>query len=1271
MLASSNSSDDNELIVTKVFGGETYFIRVFGTEGSLQQSYSIEVDGPEPELDVLEPNDTFEAQRDLGTVDVDFANLTVHEAGNDDWYKWTALTNGSLTVDVLFAHQFGDLNVEVYNGAQELLGQSVSTTDDEFVDLDVEAGQKYVVRVFGHDDALQQNYRLIINGPEILPDALEANDDFNTASVLGSGDVTVTDLTIHNTSDDDWFVWKPTLGGPTTITLFFQTSLGDLDFEVYDSNRNIIATAASSFRDNEMLDLEVVGGESYTIHVSAFPGSIQPAYDLVIDGPEIQPDEFEPNDARSTATELGAGDQRLDALTVHQGSDEDWFQWSPTTSGSVTIDLIFEQSDGDVDMQLVNGGGTVIASSATSTSNESVTSTVSAGQDYFIRVFPSVDDMQRSYSLHIDGPGPPIDALERNDTFATATELDAGDHVEKGLTIHAPNNDDWFKWTSTSSGIVEFAALFEHARGNLNLQVYDANENLVGESSSSTNDESLQVTVTDGDDYFVRVFGVSGETQRRYDLVINRLGLAPDSYEPNQSFVTAADLGTGNQTVNGLNLHVAGDEDWYRWRAPQNGFLVVDALFQQNDGDLTLELYDSGNQLIRQAATSTDNERITTTVSVGQDYFVRVLGASQATHDRYELVLNPNDAPGIAFIADRTMAEDSTLSIPLVISDDDTEFSALEITASSSDPSLFPPESLTVNRGLNEATLILQPAANRSGTSEITVTVTDAAVVSTSASFSVTVTPVSDAPFVRKPLGNLALDEDASDTVIDLNTIFDDIDTGDSLSYSLRSVQNDQLVAAAVTGNNVRINYVDNAHGQASVTVRATDSAGLFVEDTLQITVRSTNDAPSHELPGPQSVNEDSTLTFSEATGNPIRVMDAEAGAASMLVITRVVNGRLRVSQDAGVTLTGNDSRALTIRGPMDSINTALNGLLYTPDPNYHGADTFTIISNDLGSSGLGGQMTRSESLTIAVRPVNDTPQIVASSPIEVAEGTLPVATIGATDLDGDTLTFSIVGGADRDEFSIDPALGALRFRSATDFDLPSDADGDNVYQVVVGVSDGNGGEASRVLQVEVTSIDNDAPTASFATVFPNARSQQLDSLQLTFTEPVNGLDLNALVLRRRTDSTVTVDLTGARLQTADNRVWTLTGLGPMTGPSGGYELTLRTDTGITDLAGNALEQPTAVSWVQGAGDANLDQQFDQRDVIAILQGGKYRTGASATWSEGDWNGNGQFDQFDIVLSNQTSPVHYLQGPFGALAKHAEELHQSVDEALAAFLGRI
>ena len=80
------------------------------------------------------------------------------------------------------------------------------------------------------------------------------------------------------------------------------------------------------------------------------------------------------------------------------------------------------------------------------------------------------------------------------------------------------------------------------------------------------------------------------------------------------------------------------------------------------------------------------------------------------------------------------------------------------------------------------------------------------------------------------------------------------------------------------------------------------------------------------------------------------------------------------------------------------------------------------------------------------------------------------------------------------------------------------------------------------------------------------------------------------------------------------------------------------------------------------AGDADQDFDFDQLDLVRVLQAGKYLTGEPATWGEGDWDGapggsvedeipppgNGQFDQLDIIAALNSGK--YLTGPYAALA---------------------
>ena len=72
-----------------------------------------------------------------------------------------------------------------------------------------------------------------------------------------------------------------------------------------------------------------------------------------------------------------------------------------------------------------------------------------------------------------------------------------------------------------------------------------------------------------------------------------------------------------------------------------------------------------------------------------------------------------------------------------------------------------------------------------------------------------------------------------------------------------------------------------------------------------------------------------------------------------------------------------------------------------------------------------------------------------ATASVSIAENTSAVTTVTAADPDaGAALTYSIIGGADAAKFVIDVNTGELFFVAAPNFAAPTDAGGDNVYDV-------------------------------------------------------------------------------------------------------------------------------------------------------------------------------------------------------------------------------
>ena len=71
---------------------------------------------------------------------------------------------------------------------------------------------------------------------------------------------------------------------------------------------------------------------------------------------------------------------------------------------------------------------------------------------------------------------------------------------------------------------------------------------------------------------------------------------------------------------------------------------------------------------------------------------------------------------------------------------------------------------------------------------------------------------------------------------------------------------------------------------------------------------------------------------------------------------------------------------------------------------------------------------------SVTVTNVNETPSFTSGSLFDVDENTTAVGTVSATDPDGTAVTYSISGGADAAQFTINATTGALSFSSAPDF---------------------------------------------------------------------------------------------------------------------------------------------------------------------------------------------------------------------------------------------
>lgn len=197
------------------------------------------------------------------------------------------------------------------------------------------------------------------------------------------------------------------------------------------------------------------------------------------------------------------------------------------------------------------------------------------------------------------------------------------------------------------------------------------------------------------------------------------------------------------------------------------------------------------------------------------------------------------------------------------------------------------------------------------------------------------------------------------------------------------------------------------------------------------------------------------------ATGN---VLTNDTDPNAPVGDTKTVDGIRLGAQAAG----GAFGSVGTIAGTFGSLTVASNG-----------AFTYTVAASSTAVLALRSGQTASEiftyrmhdafslsdtaQLTITINGVNDAPVVTSSAAVAVTENTTAVTTVTSTDFDSTSRSYSITG-TDAALFSIDPASGALAFKTAPDFEAARS----NVYALTVIASDGDQ-SSTQALSVTVT----------------------------------------------------------------------------------------------------------------------------------------------------------------------------------------------------------
>ena len=373
-------------------------------------------------------------------------------------------------------------------------------------------------------------------------------------------------------------------------------------------------------------------------------------------------------------------------------------------------------------------------------------------------------------------------------------------------------------------------------------------------------------------------------------------------------------------------------------------------------------------------------------------------------------VIAVNDAP-VAYPQSLTTDEDTPTAVLLTGSD--VEGSALTFTVLTN-----PAHGALSGTG---ASWTYAPAANYNGSDTFTFRVSDGSLFSNTATVSLNINSVPDAPVA---ISDAAATEE--DVAVSINVLANDTD-GDGDRLQVQSFTQPAHGGVNTDGTFLKYTPAANFNGTDSFTYVSTDGVLTSNTATVTITVNAVNDAP---------------------LANSQEITTAEDTAKGILL--------------SGTDVDGTSMAFFVLKGPANgSLSGTAPNLTYTPNSNYNGSDSFTFKVND------GALDSNEATVSIDVTAVND-PPIANTQSLTTAEDTATPIVLTATDVEGSPLSYSVLTS---------PAHGVLTGTGANLTYTPN-ANYNGSDGFTFKVNDGDLDSNAATVSITVTAV-NDAPVAN------------------------------------------------------------------------------------------------------------------------------------------------------------------------------------------------
>jgi len=454
---------------------------------------------------------------------------------------------------------------------------------------------------------------------------------------------------------------------------------------------------------------------------------------------------------------------------------------------------------------------------------------------------------------------------------------------------------------------------------------------------------------------------------------------------------------------------------------------------------------------------------ITVTVNDGQ-------AANNSFTRTFTITVNvANNPPTLAALSNVSIGEDAAAQTVNLsgISAGAGENQTLTVTATSSNPSLIPNPTVNYSSPSATGSLNFAPVTDANGSATITVTVNDGQAISNTVSrtFTVTVTPVNDAPTLN-PLASLTVDEDSGAQAVALTGI----GTGaanETQTLTVTAVSSNPALipnptvsysSPSATGN-LNFTPAANASGSATITVTVNDgqAANSTVTQTFTVTVNPVNDAP--------------TLNVIANLGIP------ENAGPQTVNLSGIGTGAANESQT--LTITAVSSNPGLIPHPTVNYNSpnATGSLAFTPAANSSGSAAITVTIND----GQPQNNTLVRTFVVSVNLANNPPTLAAIGNVTISEDAA-AQTVNLTGITSGSATenqaLTVTAVSSNPALIPNPTVNYTSPNATGSLSFTPVANANGAATVTVTVNDGHAVSnlVTRTFIVSVNAV-NDAPT--------------------------------------------------------------------------------------------------------------------------------------------------------------------------------------------------